>query len=721
MNRMFSETPFNHSLNSWDVSSVTDMAYMFFRTPFNHSLNSWNVSSVTNMNHMFHNAAAFNGDISAWDVSSVTDMATMFHAAAFNGDISAWNVSSVTNMSSMFFLTPFTHSLNSWDVSSVKNMAGMFGFTLFFNGDISAWDVSSVKNMANMFDSADAFNGNISAWNVSSVENMANMFLLAPAFNHPLNAWNVSSVTSMIGMFNNAGAFDQNLGNWYVALDDASIDADDAPGMVGTISAQNQILAGHGPMYDIGDGGDMGSFNITGSSLNMTVSPDKSLYTVNITSTGDFGTGNHKILNIEVTGISNNTSPTLDAIGPRNVTELYQLSFIARATDADEGATLEFTLASGAPDGASINAATGEFSWTPTERQDGEYSITVVVADNYNATDSETITVTVYDVNSNPVLATIGNMNAIELVEFTFTADASDDDYVLGVQDSLSFALINTPPDGASINATTGEFSWTPTEMQDGEQPIYDRGDRQLNATNTVTTIDSEAFTVTVDEVNGPPELGTIGPKNATVSTALSFTATASDGDYSGGIADSLEFSLGSDDMTGASITSGGGFSWTPAATHVGEHTIRIQVTDGSNAIDYEDVTVTVTDSNTNFVVLPLEGSFVTVWNTTSANESITIPVNGATGNYTVNWGDGSITTHTGDAVHAYTAAGSYTVSISGNFTKIKLHPNFTNAEKLQSIERWGEISWTTMEGAFQGASNMGLQRHRRPRPLRRD
>ena len=106
----------------------------------------------------------------------------------------------------------------------------------------------------------------------------------ATAFNQDISSWNVSAVASM---FEGATSFDQNLGKWYVVLDGTEIDAGDAPGVVGTISAQNTILANQAT-YGIGTGGDSTSFNITGGSdLNMNVSsPAKSLYTVNITSTG---------------------------------------------------------------------------------------------------------------------------------------------------------------------------------------------------------------------------------------------------------------------------------------------------------------------------------------------------------------------------------------------------------------------------------------------------
>ena len=268
------------------------------------------------------------------------------------------------------------------------------------------------------------------------------------------------------------------------------------------------------------------------------------------------------------------------------------------------------------------------------------------MTDNHNATDSETITVTVNDENSTPVLDSIGNRGVDELTELTFTAVASDSDYVSGVPDSLNFTLINTPPNGASIHLTTGVFSWTPTEEQDGEHLVTIEVMDNSNADNIATTASSEPFMVTVAEVNDAPTLDMIGLKNATASMPLTFTATASDEDIIGGDADSLTFSLGSDDMTGANITSVGSFSWTPTATQAGEHTIRIQVTDSGNATAYEDVTVTVTGPTENLVAPPLEGSFVTTWATASPGESIYIPV--------------------ADADHQYACRGILVVGITG-------------------------------------------------------
>ena len=115
---------------------------------------------------------------------------------------------------------------------------------------------------------------------------------------------------------------------------------------------------------------------------------------------------------------------------------------------------------------------------------------------------------------------------------------------------------------------------------------------------------------------------------------------------------------------------------------------------------------------------------FVTTWRTASPNESITIPVGGSTGAYTVDWGDGTVTGVTGDASHVYASAGEHQVVISGDFTRIYLnsHPvaqapcnhisddclhQTSSAQKLQSIDQWGDIRWESMNSAFEGASNM--------------
>ena len=105
------------------------------------------------------------------------------------------------------------------------------------------------------------------------------------------------------------------------------------------------------------------------------------------------------------------------------------------------------------------------------------------------------------------------------------------------------------------------------------------------------------------------------------------------------------------------------------------------------------------------------QNEFITEWETTAANQSITIPTTGTGYNYTVDWGDGN--TDTGiltDATHSYTASGSYVVKISGSFPRIYFAGSTgTNRDRLKRITQWGNISWGSMAGAFQDCSNMTL------------
>lgn len=201
-----------------NLTNVTDMSEAFagcssLNTVPN--MDSWNVSSVTNMKSMFASDPLFNQNIADWNVSHVTDMSVMFGAAtSFNQSLNSWVVSSVTDMNNMFDdATAFNQPLDNWDVSHVTNMAYMFSEAYVFNQPLN-WDVSSVTNMHQMFTLAHVFNQPLNNWDVSHVTDMQAMFYQDYAFNQPLDSWQTGNVTNMYAMFYVASAFDQNLGSW---------------------------------------------------------------------------------------------------------------------------------------------------------------------------------------------------------------------------------------------------------------------------------------------------------------------------------------------------------------------------------------------------------------------------------------------------------------------------------------------------------------------------
>ena len=154
-------------------------------------------------------------------------------------------------------------------------------------------------------------------------------------------------------------------------------------------------------------------------------------------------------------------------------------------------------------------------------------------------------------------------------------------------------------------------------------------------------------------------------------------------------------------------ITDGNQLIMVSAAADRTTYTVTIAATgysvfeDGNNRRTVEVVLGGAPDEH----LAPDRLPFVTTWRTETANQAVSIPLVGS--GMTVHWGDGTNTTDvSGVATHRYANPGTYRVSVHGGLQAISLgdHPD---AARLVSIDQWGDTSWTTMESAFGGASNM--------------
>jgi hypothetical protein len=126
-----------------------------------------------------------------------------------------------------------------------------------------------------------------------------------------------------------------------------------------------------------------------------------------------------------------NQAPVLDAIGNKNVNEGNGLIIDVDASDANNDTLTYYTSASF----GSFNSATGVFNWTPGYNDAGIYQVTFNVTDGF-LWDSETINITVNNVNRQPVLDFISNKNVNENQIVTIVANASDAD-----GDNLTYAI----------------------------------------------------------------------------------------------------------------------------------------------------------------------------------------------------------------------------------------------------------------------------------------
>ena len=879
MSSMFDgASAFNSDISGWNVSQVTDMSYMFRdAAAFNGNVSSWGVSKVIYMNNMFSNATSFNQPLNDWNVSQVTDMNSMFFGAtAFDQPLSSWDVSQVTDMNNMFFgAAAFNQDISGWNVSQVTDMSYMFTGAIAFNQDISEWNVSQVTNMGNMFTTAIAFNQDISEWNVSQVTDMGSMFAFAIAFNQDISEWDVSQVGYMTTMFAGAGSFQQNLGKWYVVPADTAYATSEGNLNVTTISAQNSVLDGHSPEYDIGSGDDSALFNMTGSTLMFKDTPSVGSHAANVTASEGsvFEDGNNwRVLKITVAGADNNP-PVVGAGSDLVLAEGASFTLSGSATDQDAGDTLTYSW-SQSPATPAVGFS-DDTSLTPTITAPAVGSSTVITLTltvndgTADVTDEMDITVrdtagafiTTWETTSASEEITIPGTGTYDVVwgDGQFSGDASGNathayadagNHTVSI--SGGYERIFLKGDSNSAPKLQSIEQWGDIEWDTMESAFQGASSMEYNATDEPdlsVVADMTNMFIFASSFNG--DLSGWDVSGVTDMTNMFASASSFDGDISGWDVSSVTdmsnifsgatafnqplsswgvsrvtdmggmFAFASDfnqplsswdvsrvtDMGGmfrsAAAFNGNVSSWdvsqvadmdlmfhsasnfngdisgwdvsqvtgmnamftgatdfdqnlgkwyvVPEGTtyDTSEGTLNVTTISAQNGIldghspnygigsggnsdlftmdgdvlAFEDTptagdyTVTVTAPGGNFgtgnsrtltVTVTADDPdrpFITTWETTSANEEITIP---GTGTYDVVWGDAAFDNDaSGSTTHMYAEPGTYTVKITGDLVRFHLDGISANAPKLQSIEQWGDMEWTTMEEAFWGAANM--------------
>ncbi|NIW78737.1 MAG: tandem-95 repeat protein [Calditrichae bacterium] len=251
--------------------------------------------------------------------------------------------------------------------------------------------------------------------------------------------------------------------------------------------------------------------------------------------------------------------------------------------DKDDVGKLNFT-ATNLPEGATLSSSTGEFFWTPTYEQSGNYQVNFQVTDSFGATDNTQVSITVENVNRPPSIEGLGkkSVQENELLEFTLVGNDPDKED----EGKVSLRPI-TLPRGASFNANSGQFTWTPDFNQSGDYVI------EFEATDGQAASVTETILVDVENVNRTPEIDSPGNQSVREGETLSFRVTATDPDKED--AGNLQFS--SDNLPkGAQFKPNGEFSWTPGVDQQGSYDITLTVTDSGDMSDSITISVQVED-----------------------------------------------------------------------------------------------------------------------------
>ncbi|MEQ1656611.1 MAG: putative Ig domain-containing protein, partial [Nitrospira sp.] len=165
---------------------------------------------------------------------------------------------------------------------------------------------------------------------------------------------------------------------------------------------------------------------------------------------------------ISITVVNTNRAPVVIPMIPQSGREDAILSFTIAAADLDND-SLVLTSLTALPAGAHFDSRTGEFEWKPDFTQAGLYSFTIQAQDPSGATGTTNVSVRIDNVNRTPIL-NLTNHQVLVGQQAIFSLVGSDPD--LGA--TLTYSVEGLPQ-GATLNASTGEFRWTPGVGQVGD------------------------------------------------------------------------------------------------------------------------------------------------------------------------------------------------------------------------------------------------------------
>ena len=514
-------------------------------------------------------------------------------------------------------------------------------------------DLSRVTNMRSMFRYAEKFNQDIGNWDVSNVTNMGTLFEYTDVFNQYIGDWDVSNVTDMQWMFANGAVFNKDISGWDVRS------VTNMNNMFGTPPVFNQNL---GAWYITGDlsvspaleaGAEVTRFTAQNSAL----SGQNPSYTL----VGGVDVG---LFTLTSTGVL-----SINDVPPDDKTS-YNITIAATGSFGEDNQHDLTLVANHRPE---ISSNNGESPYAITLPENIREVTTLT------ATDGDTNDTLTYTLSNNDaaLFEITGTGNSRTLI---FKADRVPDyenprnsDGVVDQNADQEYRVLVSVSDGISFDTQEIIVRITPVS-------------------ETAPTDIGLSSTAVVRSATAHQRVGLLSVIDADADETYTYTLAAGNGDT-----DNALFII---DGTSLRILA------TPTAGR-SSYNIRIQVNDGTN--DFAKAfTITVSDDALS------TDDFVTTWRVT-ADQTITIPTTGSDYDYAVNWGDNSTSTNqTENATHTYAIAGDYEVRISGSFPRIYFNTldnnGNPNSNSIIAIDQWGTGQWTSMNGAFRGATNLAGQ-----------
>ena len=277
-----------------------------------------------------------------------------------------------------------------------------------------------------------------------------------------------------------------------------------------------------------------------------------------------------------VTVLEVNRPPVINPVAAASVAEGTAWSQALGASDPDLPPNgLTFRLVNG-PSGASVDSKSGVLSWTPSETDGGStVDFVVEVADDGQPAlaSQTTVRLTVTEVNSPPTLAALADAMVPEGSAWSMSIRATDSD--LPAQ-SLAYGL-KANPAGMTFNPSTGELRWIPSESQGpGTYPVT------VSVTDSGGAAAERSFTVTVAEVNQPPQVAAWTDQRIVFGQSVSLKMDVTDSDLP---VNRLTYRVVNGPSTMV-LSDDGQLAWTPTRNQApSTNLISIAVSDGTVSV----------------------------------------------------------------------------------------------------------------------------------------
>ena len=582
-------------------------------------------------------------------------------------------------------------------------MSDLFAFTDL--GDVSSlgnWNVSGVTNLVSLF-AFSSFNGDIATWDVSSVNDMTAMFTGA-SFNQDISSWDVSNVETMVAMFDESRFSDENYDKLLIGwsqlpqLQENVVLGARKNQYCEAKEARQLIIDTYG--WTINDAGEAEDcqrpFITTWTTFSPEVSEDNQDNTILIPTfpgetydySVDWGDGT---MSENVTG---DITHTYDAPGT------YTVSI------SGVFPRFYYNFRSGSEKILSVDQW-GDIQWTSMERAFmGCYKMDMLAIDAPDLSSTTSLAYMFQDCvglsdNDSYNLWDVSTVTDLSGVFVMSSFNSSIVDWDVG-QVTNMFSLFSKCP----FNQDIGDWDTSKVENMSYMFELDTSFNYDIGGWDTSSVINMFKMFDSATSFNQ-----NLGQWN--VSNVSDMRDMFGNSDFSNGLSNENYEKI----LIGWS-------QLTSLQNNVILDAPQNQYCEAKEARQsiIDDYGWTINDAG---LADDCQRPFVTTWKTdnpgASEDNQIIIPTfPGETYNYTVHWGDGTISENvTGDITHTYEIPGTYTVSILGEFPSIFFANRFDNRatddDKILSIDSWGTLVWRYMTDAFSGCDNLDIKATDKP------